>query len=312
MATWYVNELSKLTGISVQTLHYYDKVSLLQPSHRLQNGYRVYSEHDLLKLQQITALKFFGFSLKEIKTIIQETPGLTLHLKTQLTVLLQQQKHIEHAIKTLKHAVNASEQHSLPWQNIIQLIEVYKMTDKVEKTWVKDVFSQKELNEYAEFLSSLKATPEAVKQHEHFQQEWTQLTNEIAKNLTEDPTSNFGINLGKRCLELLNAHYGKKYAHLRTAKLEKGFGEGKGLEESNLTPHVLRWLEHALDAYLKQRIYGFFDNIENLDANEANAQWLTILDDMYGEDESRKKELVQKALADPNISDVAKNWLKTN
>ena len=59
MTHWYVKTLSKLTGVSVQTLHHYDRIDLLKPSLRLSNGYRVYSEKDLLQLQQIIALKFF-------------------------------------------------------------------------------------------------------------------------------------------------------------------------------------------------------------------------------------------------------------
>ena len=70
MTQWYVKDLSKLTGISVQTLHHYDRINLLTPSLRLRNGYRVDSEKDLLKLQQILALKFFGFELRQIKGLM--------------------------------------------------------------------------------------------------------------------------------------------------------------------------------------------------------------------------------------------------
>ncbi len=68
MIKWYVKDLSKLTGVSVQTLHFYDTKDLLKPSLRLENNYHCYSEKDLLKLQQIIALKFFGFELSQIKT----------------------------------------------------------------------------------------------------------------------------------------------------------------------------------------------------------------------------------------------------
>jgi len=51
MKQWYANELSKLIQVSVRTLHHYDKIGLLKPELRLSNGYRVYSEKDLLKLQ---------------------------------------------------------------------------------------------------------------------------------------------------------------------------------------------------------------------------------------------------------------------
>lgn len=79
MAQWYVKELSKLTDVSVQTLHHYDHIGLLKPSLRLTNGYRVYSEKDLLKLQQIIALKFFGFKLTHIKSLLTDEVNMLDH-----------------------------------------------------------------------------------------------------------------------------------------------------------------------------------------------------------------------------------------
>lgn len=67
MTQWFVKDLSRLTGVSVQTLHHYDRINLLKPSLRLANGYRVYSENDLLKLQQIIALKFLVLSFRKLK-----------------------------------------------------------------------------------------------------------------------------------------------------------------------------------------------------------------------------------------------------
>ena len=69
MNTLYVKELSRLTKVTIRTLHYYDKIGLLKASDRLANGYRVYSEKDLRKLEKIIALKFFGFTLARIKQL---------------------------------------------------------------------------------------------------------------------------------------------------------------------------------------------------------------------------------------------------
>ena len=89
MIQWYVKDMSKLTDVSVQTLHHYDRIGLLQPSIRLPNGYRVYSEKDLLKLQQIIALKFFGFELSQIKTLLSEERHALNHFEAQAQVLEQ-------------------------------------------------------------------------------------------------------------------------------------------------------------------------------------------------------------------------------
>ena len=87
MIQWYVKDLSKLTGVSVQTLHHYDRIDLLKPSLRHANGYRVYSEKDLLKLQQIIALKFFGFELAQIKRLLVGSAGALEHFSVQAKCL---------------------------------------------------------------------------------------------------------------------------------------------------------------------------------------------------------------------------------
>ncbi|QQR48730.1 MerR family transcriptional regulator [bacterium] len=53
MKKWQVKEFSELAKISVRTLHHYDEIGLLKPSLRSSNGYRLYSEQDLLKLGSV-------------------------------------------------------------------------------------------------------------------------------------------------------------------------------------------------------------------------------------------------------------------
>lgn len=89
MAEWYVKDLSKITWVSVQTLHHYDRIDLLKPSVCLSNGYRIYSEKDLLRLQQIIALKFFGFELSQIKALLAGSAGAIEHFSVQAKLLEQ-------------------------------------------------------------------------------------------------------------------------------------------------------------------------------------------------------------------------------
>ena len=65
-----VNEVSKLTGVSIRTLQYYDKIGLLKPTGYTESGYRLYDDIALERLQQILLYKELKFSLKEIKQII--------------------------------------------------------------------------------------------------------------------------------------------------------------------------------------------------------------------------------------------------
>lgn len=150
MAEWYVKDLSKLTGVSVQTLHHYDRIDLLKPSIRLANGYRIYSEKDLLKLQQIIALKFFGFELAQIKKLLTSNAGAVEHFTVQAKLLEQKANNLLDASNVLKQILSGvADDKSISWETIIKLIEVYRMTQQLEHSWVKDIFNPDELKQYA-------------------------------------------------------------------------------------------------------------------------------------------------------------------
>lgn len=65
-----INEVAKLAGISVRTLHHYDSIDLLKPAEIGDNQYRLYSDDDLARLQQILFFKELEFPLQDIRTIL--------------------------------------------------------------------------------------------------------------------------------------------------------------------------------------------------------------------------------------------------
>jgi DNA-binding transcriptional MerR regulator len=69
---WKIGELAKRVGLTVRTLHHYDRIGLFSPSQYTASGHRLYSLGDLQKLQQIVSLKQLGFRLKEIKTMMHD------------------------------------------------------------------------------------------------------------------------------------------------------------------------------------------------------------------------------------------------
>ena len=197
MTQWYVNELSKLTKVTVRTLHHYDKIGLLKPSLRRSNGYRLYSEADLLKLQQIIALKFFGFELSRIKLLMQEEINIFDHFRAQQSFLEQQVKSLQVASQTLEAILcESSPNTSVPWKTIIKLIKDYQMTKELKYAWVAKALNPTELKEYASFEQGLE-TRFTEEEAEASRQEWLDLVKEIEANLDKDPTSNFGVDMGK-------------------------------------------------------------------------------------------------------------------
>ena len=94
-------EFARLSGVTVRTLHHYDRLGLLKPGRYSQAGYRLYSERDFARLEQIVALKFIGFSLKEIKKILNHGPA------DLVTALRQQRAAIEEKLRRLELAIEA-------------------------------------------------------------------------------------------------------------------------------------------------------------------------------------------------------------
>jgi len=67
-----VKDVARLTGVSVRTLHHYDAIGLLVPSGRTAAGYRLYTDADLLRLQQILIGRELGLSLEEIRQSLDD------------------------------------------------------------------------------------------------------------------------------------------------------------------------------------------------------------------------------------------------
>ena len=65
-----VTEVSKITGVSVRTLHHYDAIGLLRPTAVTEAGYRLYDDEALGRLQTILLFRQLQFPLKEIKKIL--------------------------------------------------------------------------------------------------------------------------------------------------------------------------------------------------------------------------------------------------
>ena len=101
-----VGEVAKKMGVTVRTLQYYDKEGLLSPSAESDGGRRLYTDKDLVMLNQIISLKSLGFSLDDIK-------GRLFPLETPEEVanaLTEQADDIRKKIEQLKASLSAIEQ----------------------------------------------------------------------------------------------------------------------------------------------------------------------------------------------------------
>ena len=94
-----VHEVSRLTGVSIRTLQFYDKIGLLRPAEYTEAGYRLYDGTALETLQQILLFRELEFPLKDIRDIIQ-SPAFDRDkaLDQQIELLRLKKEHLENLI----------------------------------------------------------------------------------------------------------------------------------------------------------------------------------------------------------------------
>ena len=121
-----VNEVSKIAGISIRTLQYYDKIGLLPAKNHTASGYRLYDKNSLERLQTVLLFRELEFPLKEIKKII-ENPNFDREqaLLEQIKLLKLRREHLD---------------------SLISLAE--KLKNKEEKTLDFSAFDKTKLKEY--------------------------------------------------------------------------------------------------------------------------------------------------------------------
>ncbi len=246
MATWYVNDLSKLTHVSVRALHHYDALGLLKPSVRLANGYRVYNWDDVLKLQQIVALKSFGFKLSTIRTMMKEQGNLLEQLKIQQKFVRQQLASLQEADQILTKVLrNTRTSTAVDPSTIFNLLEVYYMTKRLEKSWVGKILTPQQLDEFVQLEKKF-----TMPEHINYGKRWAVLIAKVRQHLHEDPQSAIGKQLSTEWMELVNEWYGDKPA-LKNA-LWKAFKEGKIPTKDNdfpiadISPEMAKWIDAAV------------------------------------------------------------------
>lgn len=114
-------QFAKLANVSERTIRYYDKIGLLKPSFVMENGYRQYSDLDLLKLQKILSLKHLGFSIEEIFPMVMDNTNLKESFELQIDLIEDKMNHLQSLKDALKRASNSS---NLSWNMILSLVQL--------------------------------------------------------------------------------------------------------------------------------------------------------------------------------------------
>jgi len=132
MRTWKVGELAKQTGMTVRTLHHYDEIGLLSPSHRTAAGHRLYGEADVARLQQVASLRSLGFPLDEIRDVLDQGRLSPLEIvRMHAERMRQQVKEQQRLVERLDAlAAGLSEAETVSAEQLIATIEEINMFEK--------------------------------------------------------------------------------------------------------------------------------------------------------------------------------------
>ncbi|MEJ5868275.1 MerR family transcriptional regulator [Pseudokineococcus sp. 5B2Z-1] len=71
-----IGRVAEITGLSLHTLRHYDEVDLLRPSARSEGGFRLYTAGDVDRLLVIRRMKPLGFSLEQMRELLEVVDAL--------------------------------------------------------------------------------------------------------------------------------------------------------------------------------------------------------------------------------------------
>lgn len=199
------SEFARAAGVTVRALHHYDRLGLLKPTRRTASGYRLYGEQDFARLQQIVTLKFIGFSLKQIKDVLErDSSDLVTTLRIQRIILLEKGRQVASAVRAIEEAERLVEGGAQPgrraFAKIIEVIEMQNNTD-----WTKKYYSEEAQSKIAERQQTI---PREV--IEQGQRDWMSLIAEVESAVKEgvDPSSERAQGLAARWSELIKGFTG--------------------------------------------------------------------------------------------------------
>ena len=237
-ATWKVGTLAKRTGMTIRTLHYYDEIGLLSPSHHTESGHRLYGTRDVIRLQQIKSLRALGFSLEEIRECLLRPDfsplrAIEMHL-ARLRDEIEMRRQLYERLETLHDRLSRAEELSAA-----EFMQVIGAISVVEKYYTP------------EQLEALKQRREQVgdARIREVQAEWPRLIEQVrgAMERGDDPASAPVQDLARRWVGLVREFSGGDATIERLLKAmynrEPGMGAHYGL-----APALFAYVERAMAA----------------------------------------------------------------
>jgi MerR family transcriptional regulator, thiopeptide resistance regulator len=102
-----VGEVAAMAGVTVRTLHHYDRIGLLSPSGRSASGYRLYAPADLDRLHQVLMYRELGFSLEDVAALLADDADPEAHLRRQHQLLRDRLERTQQMVAAVEKEMEA-------------------------------------------------------------------------------------------------------------------------------------------------------------------------------------------------------------
>ncbi|MFP5372135.1 MAG: MerR family transcriptional regulator [Actinomycetes bacterium] len=102
-----VGEVAAVAGVTVRTLHHYDRIGLLSPSGRTASGYRQYSPADLDRLHQVLLYRELGFALEDVAALLADDADPAAHLRRQHALLRERLERTQQMVAAVEKEMEA-------------------------------------------------------------------------------------------------------------------------------------------------------------------------------------------------------------
>ena len=155
-----ISALARASGLSRSTLLYYDCLGLVKPRNRSTANYRLYSENEVARLEQVCLHRRMGIPLKEIRTILEDSgKGAVVEilqrrlraLGREIAVLQQQQRCIVQLLRQKPLQKEAEVVNKKRW---VEIMRAAGLSEEDMHNWHVQ-FERMEPEAHQEFLESL-------------------------------------------------------------------------------------------------------------------------------------------------------------
>jgi DNA-binding transcriptional MerR regulator len=197
------SEFAELAGVTVRTLHHYDRLGLLKPARRSDSGYRLYRLSDLERVEQIVALKFLSLPLAEIREVLEREPvSLAQALARQRVGLLEKRRLLDRALSAIDEAERAMERGKPATALLQRIIEAIEMQN--DSNWMMKYYTPEAQAKIAE-----RARTFTLEDQAKIGQAWKDYYCDLAALKDQpDPDGAKAAGLAKRHRELVAAFTG--------------------------------------------------------------------------------------------------------